>query len=67
MQGLEILKNYQMLPNLKKCEFAQQSLVYLGYVIGGWELDIVSTRMDVIIKWLVPNNVIEVMIFIGAS
>eukprot|EP00253_Pinus_taeda_P001770 PITA_01770 len=28
-QVLETLKNHQLLPNLKKCEFTQQSLVYL--------------------------------------
>jgi len=40
MQVLEILKKYQLLANLKKCEFAQQSLVYLEYVIGGGEVKI---------------------------
>jgi hypothetical protein len=40
MQVLETLKKHQLLDNLKKCEFSQQSLVYLGYVIGGGELKI---------------------------
>jgi hypothetical protein len=35
MQVLETLKKHQLLANLKKCEFVQQSLVYLGYVFGG--------------------------------
>ena len=34
-QVLETLKKHQLLENLKKCEFIQQSLVYLGYVMGG--------------------------------
>ena len=34
-QVLETLKKHQLLENLKTYEFAQQPLVYLGYVIGG--------------------------------
>jgi hypothetical protein len=30
MQVLETLKKHQMLANLKKCEFTQHPLVYLG-------------------------------------
>ena len=41
MKVLETMKKNQLLANIKKCEFAQQSLVYLGYVIGGecWEAE----------------------------
>jgi hypothetical protein len=65
MQVLETLKKHQLLANLKKCEFSQQSLVYLGYVIGGGELKIDPTKMEAIIKWLVPTNVTEVRILLG--
>eukprot|EP00253_Pinus_taeda_P033077 PITA_33077 len=66
-QVLETLKKHQLLPNIKKCESAQHSLVYLGYVIGGGELKIDPSNMDVIKKWLAPTNFIEVMSFIGGS
>ena len=39
-QVLETLKEHQLLANLKRYEFAQQSLVYIWYVIGGGELNI---------------------------
>jgi hypothetical protein len=45
MQVLEILKKHQLLDNLKKCEFSQLSSVYLGYVIGRWDLKIDPTKM----------------------
>jgi hypothetical protein len=38
--------------------------VYLGYVIGGGELKIDLTKSEDILKWLVPNNVIDVRIFV---
>jgi hypothetical protein len=56
-----------MLANLKKCEFSQQTLVYLGHVIGGGELKIDLAKMEDIMKWLVPTNVIEVRIFLGEA
>ena len=64
---LESLKKHQLLANLKKCEFAQQSLVYLGYVIGGGELKIDPSKMEAIMKWPVPTNVSKVKIFIGEA
>jgi hypothetical protein len=50
MQVLETLKKHQLMANLKKYEFAQQSLVYLGYVIGGGKLKINPAKMEAIMK-----------------
>jgi hypothetical protein len=62
---LETLKKHQLLANLNKCEFAQQSLVYLGYVIDGGELKIDPAKMEAIMKWSVPTNVTEVRSFVN--
>ena len=61
------MKKHQLLANLKKCEFAQQSLMYLGYVIGGGELKIDPSKMEDIMKWSVPTNVTKIRSFIGAT
>jgi len=66
-QVLETLKKHQLLANLKKCDFVQQSLVYLGYVIGGGELKIDPSKMEAIMKWSVPTNVTKVRSFIGVA
>lgn len=50
MQVQETLKRHHLLQNLKKCEFEQPSLVYLGYVIGGGELKIDTTKINAIMK-----------------
>jgi hypothetical protein len=62
---LETLKKHQFLANLNKCEFSQYSLVYLGYVIGGGELNMDHVNVEVIMKWTVPKNVTKVSIFVG--
>jgi hypothetical protein len=65
MQVLETLKKHYLLANLKKCESTRQSLVYLWYMIDGGELKIDPAKMEVIIKWPIPTNDIEVMRFVG--
>jgi hypothetical protein len=67
MRELETLKKHQLLANLKICEFAQQCLVYLGYVISGGELKIDPAKMEAITKWSVLTNVTEVGSFVGAA
>jgi hypothetical protein len=67
MKVLKTLKKHQLLANCKKCEFAQQSLVYFGYVIGGGELKIDPMKMEAIIKWSVPINATEGRIFVGVE
>jgi hypothetical protein len=64
---LETLKYHHFLANLKKCEFTQWSLVYLGYVIDGEELKIDPAKMEAIIKWPVPTNVTGVRSFFGET
>jgi hypothetical protein len=67
MHMLETLKKHQLLANLKKCEFAQLSLVYFGYRIDGGELIIDLKKMEAIIKWLVPTNATEIKRFTGET
>jgi hypothetical protein len=57
---LETLKKHQLLANIKKCEFSQQYLMYLGYVIDEGELNIDLENMKAIMKWTTPTNFIEV-------
>ena len=42
-------------------------LVYVGYVIGGEEMKIDPTKMETIMKWLVPTNVSKNNSFIGET
>lgn len=63
-QLLETLKKHQLLANLNKCEFAQQYLVYLGYVINGGEFKIDPSKSEAIMKWSITTNISEAKSFI---
>lgn len=52
---------------MSNCEFRKTSLVYLGNIVGGGELKIDPSKVDVIVNWPKPNNVIEVRRFLGAT
>ena len=52
---------------MSKCEFGKTYLVYLGYIVGGGELKIDPSKVEVILNWPKPNNVAGVRIFLGAS
>jgi hypothetical protein len=60
-------EKHKLLANLKKCNFVQQSLVYLGYVNGGGELKIDLAKMEAIKKWPIPTNVTKSRSFVGES
>jgi hypothetical protein len=67
MQVFETLKRHQLLANLRKCEFSQHSLVYMGYVISEGELKINIENMKAIMKWLVPTTIIEFKSLFGEA
>ena len=52
---------------MSKCEFGKTSLVYLGYIVGGGELRIDPSKVEVIVNWNNPNNVTDVRSFLGVS
>ena len=52
---------------MSKCEFGKTSLVYLGYIVGGGELKIDPSKVEVIVNWPKPNNVTDVRSFLGET
>ena len=60
-----MLQREKLYLKLSKCEFVKTSLVYLGYIVGGGHLKIDPTKIDVIVKWKIPQNVTEFRIFLG--
>ena len=54
-----------MYVKLSKCEFGKTSLVYLGHIVGGGNLKIDPSKVNVIVNWPKPTNATEVRIFLG--
>jgi hypothetical protein len=48
-----------LLLNSKKCEFEQQSLVYLGFKVGGGALKIDPMKIEFIMTWPRLSNVMK--------
>ena len=65
-QVFEILHREKLYSKLSKCEFWKNSLLYLGYIVGGGHLKLYPDKIDVILKWPRPQNVTEVRSFLGA-
>ena len=51
---------------LSKCEFGKTTLVYLGYIVGGEQLKIDPSKIEVIVNWPESKSVIEIRSFLGA-
>jgi hypothetical protein len=61
---LDTLQREKLYVRLSKCEFCKTALVYLGHIVGGGQLKINPSKIDVIVKWPEPTSVTEVQIFL---
>jgi hypothetical protein len=59
------LQREKLYVKLSKCEFGKTALVYLGHIVGGGQLKIDPSNIDVIVNWLETKNVKEVQSFLG--
>jgi hypothetical protein len=50
---------------MSKCEFDKTALVYLGHIVGGGQLKIDPSKIDVIINWHEPKSVTKIWSFFG--
>jgi len=66
-KALDFLKEEQLCLKMSKCEFRKTSLAYLGHVVGGGELKINPSKIDVIFNWARKKIVTKVRIFLGAT
>jgi len=65
-QVFDVLQRGKLYLKLSKSEFGKRFLAYLGYIVGGDQLKIYPAKIDVIINWPRPQNVMEVRSFLGA-
>jgi hypothetical protein len=63
---LDTLQREKLYVKMSKCEFGKTALVYLGHIVGGGQLKIDPSKIDVIVKWPEPKSVTEVRSFLGA-
>eukprot|EP00253_Pinus_taeda_P028570 PITA_28570 len=66
-QTLDVLKRENIYVKLSKCEFGKTSLNYLGHIVGGSELKIDPSKVEVIVNWPKPKSATEVRSFLGEA
>jgi hypothetical protein len=59
-QVLDTLQREKLYVKLSKCEFGKTALVYLGHIVGGGQLKIDPSKIDVIVNWPEPKSVTEI-------
>ena len=59
-QVLDTLQREKLYVKLSKCEFGKTALVYLGHIVGGGQLKIDPSKVDVIVNWPTTKSVPEV-------
>jgi len=62
----EVLREAKIYWKMSKCEFVGKSLIYLGHIVGEGQLKIDPTKVNVVVQWTTPTNVIEIRIFLRA-
>jgi hypothetical protein len=65
-QVLDTLQREKLYVNLSKCEFVKIALVYLGHIVGGGQLKIDPSKIDVILNWPEQKSVTKIQRFLGA-
>ncbi|KAK1551529.1 hypothetical protein QYE76_017215, partial [Lolium multiflorum] len=62
-----ILRHEKLFANLPKCHFAQNKLVFLGFVVSANGIEVDSSKIEAIHNWPTPTNVGQVRSFHGLA
>ena len=66
-QVLVILRKEKLYANLAKCSFAQDKLIFLGFVVSSNGIEVDNSKIEAIKNWPTPTNVGHVRSFHGLA
>ncbi|XP_028118404.1 uncharacterized protein LOC114315972 [Camellia sinensis] len=61
----DILREKKLYEKLSKCEYWLDSVTFLGHVIDRDDISVDQQKIEAIVNWLRPTNVLEVRSFLG--
>ena len=64
---LQTLRENKLYAKLDKCEFWLKEVVFLGHVISTEGIFVDPKKVEVVLKWERPTNVIEIGSFLGLA
>ena len=56
-----------MFAKLSKCDFLLKEVSFLGYIVSVEGIRVDPTKIETIVNWKPPRNVIEVRSFLGLA
>ena len=64
---LETLRKEQLYAKLSKCEFWLREVSFLRHIVSEEGIQVDPKKIEVIIEWKPPRNVMEVRCFLGLT
>ena len=64
---LQTLRNERLYAKFSKCEFWLDRVMFLGHVVSAEGVSVDPQKIEVIVNWERPTNVIEVRSFLGLA
>ena len=64
---LEILRKEQLYAKLSKCEFWLNEVSFLRHIVSNEGIRVDPKKIEVVVEWKLPRNVIEVRSFLGLT
>ena len=62
---LKQLKKYSLYANLKKCQFYQEEVWFLGYVVSSKDIRMEDKKIKIVKQWPEPQSVRDIQVFFG--
>ena len=62
---LQLLREHKFYAKLRKCDFYKDKIHYLGHIISGEGISVDPEKIEAIMNWPTPRNVIDVRSFMG--
>jgi len=67
MMSLQVLREHQLYAKLRKCDFYQRKIQYLGHVISEDRISVDLEKFEAIVNWPTPKNVTYIRSFMGLA
>ena len=65
LKVFELLREYKLCANTKKCTFATDQVGFLGYIVSTKGIKMDPNKVKAILNWPIPKSVAEVRSFHG--
>ena len=62
---LQLVREHQLYAKLSKCDFYRDRIQYLGHIISEEGISVDPEKIEAIMNWPTPRNVMDVRSFMG--